>query len=478
MEYKLIADLRMRSMFNRANFNFVGIRRPVYIVSFLVVAAMMVLFIWRGERNLGQDFTGGVLANIAPASPLTMAEARELAAKGLPDFPDARDTLQSYGAPDADDRYSEFVVRTKLVELDADAMEEARREGVTKFTADDFRAALRKAFDLVPDGFTVIGVNELVDASPDKAFDVRLSLQSPETPAGLFDLLASRQGVRPLFVGPVGSAAEIIDGKIAQSLADSTEEAVEFGLILAVPVVDASGAARDETAMSGVIREALQEMRRARLVGFTDPFPRFTSVGRTVARTMESGAALAVLFSAVGIFAYVWLRFQFRVGFGVGTIIALIHDTLFTMGALAVADQLGILNGQIDLTVMAAILTVMGYSLNDSIVVLDRIREHIGDSPHPSDETINAAINETLSRTIITSLTTLFVSVSRLIVGGDVMRGFSFALLVGVIAGTFSSVFIASPILVEFALYSRKREQAKQEKRNAASFRKTGIAAK
>ncbi|MDR1534005.1 MAG: protein translocase subunit SecD [Planctomycetota bacterium] len=478
LEYKLLADIRMLRMFHGANFNFVGIRRPVYIASFLIVLGMLALVVWRGERNLGQDFTGGVLANIATARPLSMDQARALAGLHLPDFPDARDTLQSYGSPDADDRYSEFVVRTKLVELDADALEEARREGIVKFTADNFRDALRAAFNLVPDGFSVSGSNEGVILDRARAFNVGLSLQSPMTPDSLFQLLSRQSGLDPLFVGPAGSSPAVSDGRVSGPLADPETAVSEFAIVLAIPAFDPSGSPRDPDAMTGALREALQEMRRSRLINFTDPFPRFTSVGRTVARGMESDAALAIIFSAIGIFIYVWLRFQFRVGFGVGTIVSLLHDTLFVVGALAVADQLGVLNGQIDLTVMAAILTIMGYSLNDSIVVLDRIREYIGDAAHPSEETINAAINQTLSRTIITSLTTLFVIVSLLIFGGDVMRGFSFALLFGVLAGTFSSVFIASPVLVEFALFSRRREQARMERNKAAGPRKTGLPAK
>jgi len=478
IEYKVIGDLKMHRMFHGANFNFVKIRRPVFIVSFLIVAAMMGLFIWRGERNLGQDFTGGVLANIAPAKAMTMAEAREVADQKLHDYPDARDTLQSYGTPDANGRYSEFVVRTKLVELDADALEEAKKAGIPKFTAEDFRSALRNAFQLVPDGFSVVGVNDAIGADGVRAFNVRLSLTGPKTPAELSKILTDQPSVNPLFVGPRGTAPEIADGAVVAAVADSDASTSEFDIVMAVPLLDAAGMSRDEDAMAGVIREALQELRRGREIDFTDPFPRFTSVGRTVAKSMETSAAMAILFSAIGIFIYIWLRFQFRVGFGVGTLVSLFHDTFFVLGALAVADHFGLLNGQIDLTVMAAVLTVMGYSLNDTIVVLDRIREHIGDSEHPSDESINSAINETLSRTIITSLTTLLVIVALLIWGGDVMRGFSFALLVGVMAGTFSSIFIASPILVEFAHYKRNREKRKMEKRTSASLRKREAAAK
>ncbi len=478
IEYKVITDLKMRRMFHGWHFDFVKVRRPVFILSFCLVAVMMGLFVWRGERNLGQDFTGGVLANIAPAQPMSMAEARQAADENLRDFPDARDTLQSYGSADANGRYSEFVVRTKLVELDADVLEEAKRLGIPKFTAEDFRSAICNAFQLVPDGFTVTGASERVQLEGARAFDVKLSLQAPKTPAELNSILVEQPDITPLFVGPQGTTPELTDGAIVNPVADADTPVSEFNLVMSVPLLDPAGNPRDEIAQSGVIREALQELRRNRIIEFTDPFPRFTSVGRTVAKSMEANAALALLFSAIGIFVYVWLRFQFRVGFGVGTLVSLFHDTLFVLGALAVADQFGLLNGQIDLTIMAAILTVMGYSLNDTIVVLDRIREHIGDSEHPSDESINSAINETLSRTIITSLTTLLVVVALLIWGGDVMRGFSFALLIGVMAGTFSSIFIASPVLVEFAHYKRNRERKKIEKRTSASLRKREVSAR
>ncbi len=478
VEYKVVTELRMHRVFHGTKFDFVRIRRPVIVASFLVIAAMMAVFVWRGERNLGQDFTGGVLANIAPAAPMTMADARKAAGEGLRDFPDARDTLQSYGAADAEGRYSEFVVRTKMVELDADALEEAKKAGIPKFTAEDFRQALRHAFKLVPDGFTVAGATEAVVVQNAKAFDVRLSLQAPKTPTELNKLLVDNPNVTPIFVGPAGSTPRVADGKIANPLEKAEQPATEFSIVMTVPALDAAGNPRDDAAMAGVIRESLQEMRRNRSIDFTDPFPRFTSVGRTVAKSMESNAALALIFSGVGIFLYILLRFQFRVGFGVGTIVSLIHDTLFVVGALAVADQLGLLNGQIDLTVMAAILTVMGYSLNDTIVVLDRIREHIGDAEHPADETINAAINETLSRTVITSLTTLMVVIALLIFGGDVMRGFSFTLLVGIVVGTYSSIFIASPILVEFAHYKRRRDKTRLDRKTSASLPKREAAAK
>ncbi|MDR3211350.1 MAG: protein translocase subunit SecD [Planctomycetota bacterium] len=467
---KWITDLRMFQVFHRVNINFVGLRRVAYAFSLICLVFLTGLVIWRGENNLGQDFTGGVLANIVTTKPLSMAEAREAAGQGLADFPDARDTLQSYGQADSDGRYSEFVVRTKLVELDADALAEAEQLGEKKFTAENFREALRRSFELIPEGFHITGANTDLNPEGSRAYNINLSLQEAKTPQVVFDLLTQESTVTPLFVGPDGASPEINAGAVVTPVVDANQLASELSIVISVPLLDDTGNLREVSGQQGVIREALQELHRNKALDFTDPFPRFTSVGRTVAKAMESDAAMAIVFSCVIIFIYVWLRFQFRVGFGMGTIIALLHDTLFVIGALALADQLGIMNGQIDLTVMAAILTVMGYSLNDTIVVLDRIREHIGDTPLPSEESINASINQTLSRTIITSATTLFVVLTLLFFGGDVLRGFSYTLLVGVLVGTYSSIFIASPILVEFANYSRRRQKALLDKKTSASL--------
>ena len=142
---------------------------------------------------------------------------------------------------------------------------------------------------------------------------------------------------------------------------------------------------------------------------------------------------------------YVSWRFEFR--FAVAAIVALIHDILFTLGFFSLA------NLEVSLAVIAAILTIVGYSLNDTIVVFDRIRENMHTRRRDSyEKLVNASVNETLSRTLITSLTTLIVVVSLVLFGGEVIKDFALTLMVGVIVGTYSSIFIASPVLVEWQL--------------------------
>ena len=164
-------------------------------------------------------------------------------------------------------------------------------------------------------------------------------------------------------------------------------------------------------------------------------------VGPQVGKDLREKGLMAILYAMIGILIYVTWRFEFR--FAVGAILALVHDVLITLGAFSIFNQ------EIDLPVIAAFLAIIGYSLNDTIIVYDRIRENMG--KHAKDglpSVINRSINETLSRTILTSGTTLLVVVALFIFGGGVIHTFAFALLVGILIGTYSSIFVASPLLI------------------------------
>lgn len=184
-------------------------------------------------------------------------------------------------------------------------------------------------------------------------------------------------------------------------------------------------------------------------------------VGGKIAGDTTNSAIAAIVFSLLGIVGYIWIRFQ-RVSFGLAAVVALVHDVLITIGCIALsywlvqavpalAGALMIDEFKISLPVVAAILTIIGYSLNDTIVVFDRIREVRGKSPDIREEMINTSINQTLSRTILTSTTTLIAVGILYAVGGAGIHPFSFALLIGVMIGTYSSIFIASPALMWMA---------------------------
>lgn len=164
-------------------------------------------------------------------------------------------------------------------------------------------------------------------------------------------------------------------------------------------------------------------------------------VGPQVGDELANQGGLAMLYALVGILIYVTFRFEWR--FAVGSVVALVHDVMITIGAFALFQF------EFSLPVLAAVLAVIGYSLNDTIVVYDRIRENFRKMRKSgTDKIINSAINQTLPRTVLTSLTTLIVVLTLLIFGGEVIRGFSIALLVGIVIGTYSSIFVASPAVV------------------------------
>lgn len=173
-------------------------------------------------------------------------------------------------------------------------------------------------------------------------------------------------------------------------------------------------------------------------------------VGPQVGKDLRNKGAQAILFAIVGMLVYITFRFEFR--FGAGAVIALFHDVLITLGLMS------LLNLEVDLTVIAGFLALVGYSVNDTVIVCDRIRENLGKlHNHPLTVVINRSINETLSRTIMTSGLTLLSVLALYLVGGSVIHNFAFVLLVGIIVGTYSSIFIASPVILFWEEYRQRK---------------------
>jgi preprotein translocase subunit SecF len=179
-------------------------------------------------------------------------------------------------------------------------------------------------------------------------------------------------------------------------------------------------------------------------------------VGPQVGEDLRDEGGLAVLFALFGILIYVALRFEYR--FSLGAIVALIHDVTITMGFFSL---FGI---EFDLTVLAAILAVIGYSLNDTIVVFDRIRENFRKLRKVgAEEVMNESINETLSRTIVTSLTTLLVLIALFLLGGEIIHSFALALIVGIVVGTYSSIYVASSLVLTMGVSKQDLIPVKKE---------------
>ncbi len=184
-------------------------------------------------------------------------------------------------------------------------------------------------------------------------------------------------------------------------------------------------------------------------------FERLENFGAAVARDTQTLALMAIVASWLTMIAYLWLRFK-SVTYGLAAVVALVHDVLITLGAVAISPY------KIDLPMVAAFLTLIGFSVNDTIVIFDRIREIKGKSPQLTPGIVNAAINQTLSRTILTSLTAWLVVVILYVFGGEGLQGFSFCLVVGFLSGTYSTIYIASPILIDWVGKGVKAPESKK----------------
>ena len=209
-------------------------------------------------------------------------------------------------------------------------------------------------------------------------------------------------------------------------------------IVVRIPLLAEDG--KSDAEISTVVLTALQQGVEGEVV-----MRRVEFVGPQVGDELKEQGILAVVYALIGIFLYVMMRFQWR--FSVGAVTALVHDIIITMGVLAIVQV------EFDLTVVAALLAVIGYSLNDTIVLFDRIRENFPRLRKASPfEVVNTSVNETLSRTLMTSMTTLLVLMALFIFGGEIIHAFAFTLIVGVLVGTYSSIYVASTTLLELGV--------------------------
>ncbi|BBB23294.1 preprotein translocase subunit SecF [Abyssogena phaseoliformis symbiont OG214] len=214
-----------------------------------------------------------------------------------------------------------------------------------------------------------------------------------------------------------------------------------------------------------LIRLELQSISSAKLsskitnlLGDDVDIRRVEFVGPKVGEELTNDGGLAMLYALIGILIYVAIRFEYR--FSLGSIVALMHDVIITLGFFSLFQI------EFDLTVLAAILAVIGYSLNDTIVVFDRIRENFLSTRHvDSSKIINGALNQTLSRTIMTSLTTLLVLLALFFLGGETIHSFALALLIGVVVGTYSSIYVASSMILALGITKEDLLPSEKEKK-------------
>jgi preprotein translocase subunit SecF len=244
-------------------------------------------------------------------------------------------------------------------------------------------------------------------------------------------------------------------------------EALGLGDVTITEVFDPTFAADQHVAQvriaaqegqEAVTQETIQKVEDAlRTVDPQLAFPSVESVGPKVSGELIQKAFLAVAGACLGIGLYIWMRFEWQ--YSLGTIVALLHDVIVTAGVFSLFQL------KFDLTIVAALLTILGYSVNDTVVVFDRLRENLLKyKTMPLRDVMNLSVNETLSRTLVTAGTTLLALIPLLIFGGDVIRGFIFAMTMGVFIGTYSSVYVAKNIVLWIGL--PRGEKAKKASRN------------
>ncbi|MFP5231807.1 MAG: protein translocase subunit SecF [Acidobacteriota bacterium] len=239
------------------------------------------------------------------------------------------------------------------------------------------------------------------------------------------------------------SQAQIKDATI-ERISDVGGEMVGNKVIISLPLSSAQDTAHDQ---------GRSEVEQALSAGYRESGFRVVAVdivGPTAGKQLTHEAELATLYSLLGMLIYLWFRFELI--YGVAAVVAVFHDTLITIGFFSLTNQ------EITLTVVAAILTLVGYSMNDTIVVFDRIRENLALNRRDKlPDLVNRSINQTLSRTVMSSGLTFLTVLCLFVFGGEVLRGFSFALVVGITIGTYSSIAVAAPMLVAYQEWRAKR---------------------
>lgn len=394
------------------NIDFMKYRKPWIIVSLALILVAIFAVFFHGQLNIGVDFAGGTQITVKFRERPDVERLRNLLAEAGVEEPQ----IQSFGREEE----NQVLIRTRLVE----GSEEGNRDAVL--------GALDRAYN------------------PEVAGKLDLNRVGSETIADLL-LQADPDRVGANDPARVEAARAHYEG-VAQALLDVRREKSLF-------------TGWEDLRAEGVSPAALDVLRQRGAIG-NIALLGVENVGPQIGEELRRQGFLAVILSLLGMLVYIWIRFELR--FGVGAIMACVHDVLVTLGLFALFDF------EFNLTTIAAFLTLIGFSVNDTVVIFDRIRENMRKTRRePLIVTMNKSINQTLSRTILTGGATLLALAALLYWGGDVIRGFAFVMFVGIIVGTYSSIYIASPFALLWEQYFGNRARSKQaEAAGAAATRR------
>ncbi len=438
--------VRMLKLMDKTNIDFIRPRKACMVASVIVIALGLIATAARGRGMYNIDFTGGTLVTIrlndqdAQLKGLTESGRAGFVRDKARSLPDVTVESLTVGGEKSGERYN---IRTTEQKIDK----------VKQVVLDSFGTALQRV-ELAPGAPAPIAPA----ADPAKA-------DAPVKAATVADRFAGGREIPLQFNLPQSASSIVASFRNVLQAAGITNPDARFE-VLNPKAIAGSTSVADSTTLT--LRTNLEpDVAQAQLKSLASAlrndrnllFERSETFGSTVAGETQTLAIVATVSSWLIIAVYLWFRFKSLV-YGLAAIIAVVHDVLVTLGAIAVTYWLSNIPGvsqalllepfKIDLPMIAAFLTLIGFSVNDTIVIFDRIRELKGKTPYLTGQMINDALNQTLSRTILTSFTAWLVVVILYVLGGEGLHGFAFSLVVGFLSGTYSTIYIASPILIDW----------------------------
>ncbi len=423
-EYKKwLTDLNMMSLIKSENFNFMGKTKVAVVASIALIVLGMGAVVSRNTELLDIDFLGGSMVTFEFAG--ETPEIGEVQKDLKESFP--QNSLERLSVIEESGVKTMYRLRTP--QADADVVSQGVKAAFadTKYKLIQQNVTIGEVTDIPPKETAALDAS-LTTEAPDKFAGghlAQVSVSEKITPASFAEHATE---ILSNLKEEYKSAKDLVTGSAASE--DPKVNQITLKFAGNIPVED----------VNKVLAETKADMEK-------DPFfAEVNTFDTTVAGDAKWAAISAMLISLVAIIAYLWVRFQ-RVTFGLAASVAIVHDVFFVLGTIAISGMLG-LDYKINLPIVAAFLTIIGYSLNDTIVVFDRIREVRGRNPALTESMVNTSLNQTLSRTLLTSLTTLVVVLILWLMGGEGIEGFAFCLIVGVVVGTYSTIYIASPALI------------------------------
>ena len=450
----LLKQISMMRAIGETNLDFMKYRNHLFTVSGVLIAIGLLFFGMRGEKNYDIDFTGGTMVAFQTTEPQKTDDVTAVLQQEFGD--DFALERLSVGEESGEGTGKYFRLRTTDREASAEGAE-------AQVSAEDrVRERVNKAFS----GNSAIKLRMVsLEVSPVKPVVTDAADNSVAAVARMKFKDGSESDLKFTEELAFGTATDLV----AEAL--SAVRKADSGDLIGLEGTAGSGMEGSERSVkkfssftvrvlpdvtSEQLTQALSAVQQQ--LSATPLFDEVNTFASAVARETRVDATIAVLLSILGISAYIWFRFQNLI-FGLAAVVSLLHDVLITLGSLAVAstisgtglgDLLLIDDFRINLSMIAAFLTLVGYSLNDTIVVFDRIREVRGKNPLVTSAIVNTSLNQTLGRTLMTGVTVFIVVVILYVFGGSGVHGFAWCLLIGSIAGTYSSIYIASPFLVWF----------------------------